>query len=350
MYLDNAATTKIHSLVWETMSNVSFANYNAMYYEQANLTKTQIDNATKLIANKLNIDVDSIVYTSGATESNNYIIKAMYELFPDKHFITSTIEHKCVLESFAYIESKGANVTYIKPNKNCQITLEAVSNAITDNTIFASIMHVNNETGVINDIGAISHLLKDKGIYFHSDCAQSIGKLVFDWSIIDFITISGHKIYGPKGIGILVNNTDLKLPSLIHGSDQQAGNRAGTLANELIVGMGKAIELVCDNVDNGVLKRNKQYITNVFKENFGSDVHINFKQVETVDSILSIRIDGEINQIFLNENSDSIAASSGSSCSIEEPSYVLKECSFSDKEITYTIRLSFSMFDNLQDD
>lgn len=350
MYLDNAATTKIHPLVWEAMSKVSFANYNAMYYEHAILAKTQIDNASELIASKLNVDVDSLVYTSGATESNNYVIKAMYELFPEKHFITTTIEHKCVLESFAYIESKGANVTYIKPNHNCQITPEAINRAITDETIFVSVMHVNNETGVINDISAISQLLKDREIYFHSDCAQSIGKLVFDWSIIDFITISGHKIYGPKGIGMLVNNIGLKLPSLIHGSDQQAGNRAGTLANELIVGMGKAIELVCDNVDNGVLKRNKKFITNVFKENFGADVHINFKQVETVDSILSIQIDGEINQIFLNENSDSIAASSGSSCSIEQPSYVLKECGFSNKEITYTIRLSFSMFDNLQSD
>lgn len=348
MYLDNAATTKVHPEVYNVMQNASFANYNAKYYQEAEMTKVQIDDATSLIAANLNVEPESIIYTSGATESNNHIIKAMFELYPNKHFITSMIEHKCVLETFKYIESKGANVTYVAPNNNCEITVGAINHALTEDTVFVSVMHVNNETGVINDISAIQKLCNSKNILFHSDAVQALGKVEFDYRTIDFISFSGHKINGPKGIGLLINNTKIKLPSLIHGSNQQNGNRAGTLPNELIVGLSTAVDLIL-HTSNEVIKANKEYIIELFKKEFGEDLTINFPD-NTVDSILSIRLKGEVNQIFLSDNKDEIKASTGSSCSINEPSYVLQACGFSQQEIRETIRLSFNKYDILQVD
>lgn len=345
MYLDNAATTKMHPEVIAAMQKVSYANYNAKYYEEAQLVQNQINEAIKTIAKNLGTSKDSIVFTSGATESNNYIIKAMFELYPTKHFITSTIEHKCVLETFKFIESKGAIVTYVKPNDNGEISVEAIKNEVTENTRFISIMHVNNETGVINDISSIQELASKCNIVFHSDAVQGLGKLDFDYSKIDLLSFSGHKIHGPKGIGLAINNTRLKLPSLIHGSEQQNNNRAGTLPNELIVGLAKAIDII-SQTDNNVLTKNKEYILNIFKENFGDDLIVNFER-NTIDSIVSIRLKGEVNQIFLEENKESIAASTGSSCSVNNPSYVLKECGFNSEMIQETIRLSFNKFDKL---
>ncbi len=347
MYLDNAATTKMHIEVIKAMREVSYANYNAKYYEEAIVAQNQINAAITSIANDLNIKKNSIVFTSGATESNNYIIKAMYELHPTKHFITSTIEHKCVLETFKYIEEKGANVTYIKPNANGEIIVDDIEKAITEDTMFISIMHVNNETGVINDIKSIQKLASNHSIAFHSDAVQGLGKLDFDYSNIDFLSFSGHKIHGPKGIGLAINNTRIKLPSLIHGSEQQNNNRAGTLPNELIVGLAKAIDIIL-NTNNEILKKNKQYVQDMFKENFEEDLIVNFEE-KTVDSILSVRLKGEINQIFLEENKEAIAASTGSSCSVNNPSYVLKECGFTNEMIRETIRLSFNKFDKLYD-
>lgn len=345
MYLDNAATTKMHRDVIEAMREVSYANYNAKYYEEAKLAQNQINEAITSIANNLKINKDSIVFTSGATESNNYIIKAMFELHPTKHFITSSIEHKCVLETFKYIESKGANVTYVKPNTNGEIEVTDIEKAIIDDTMFISIMHVNNETGVINDINSIQELARKHNIAFHSDAVQALGKLDFDYSNIDFLSFSGHKIHAPKGIGLAINNTRIKLPSLIHGSEQQNNNRAGTLPNELIVGLSKAIEIIL-NTNNDILKSNRKYILNMFKDNFEEDLVVNFEE-NTIDCILSIRLKGEINQIFLEENKESIAASTGSSCSVNNPSYVLQECGFTKEMIRETIRLSFNKFDKL---
>lgn len=345
MYLDNAATTKMRKEVIEAMNNTSFANYNTKYYEQAVLTQKQVNEATTKIANALSISDESIVYTSGATESNNYIIKGIFELFKTKHYITSTIEHKCVLETFKYIESKGANVTYVKPDNKGVITVENIKKVITKDTVFISVMHVNNETGVINDIQAIQKVATEHDILFHSDAVQSLGKINFDYSEIDLLSFSGHKIHGPKGIGLAINNSKIELPSLIHGSNQQNNHRAGTLPNELIVGLGTAIELII-NQESEILRANKQYIIDMFMDNFGDDLIINFPE-NSVDSILSIRLNGEINQIFLEENKESIAASTGSSCSINEPSYVLKECGFTDQMIRETIRLSFNKFEKL---
>ncbi|WOO88068.1 aminotransferase class V-fold PLP-dependent enzyme [Mollicutes bacterium LVI A0039] len=348
MYLDNAATTKIHPDVMATMQEVSYANYNAKYYEEALLVQKQVDQAINAIAKMFNISDQALVFTSGATESNNYIIKGMFELFPDKHFVTSTIEHKCVLATFKYIETKGARVTYVKPNNQGQITKHAVASMCNQDTVFISIMHVNNETGVINDIAEIQAYAKQNEIYFHSDAVQSLGKTPLNFADYDFLSFSGHKVHGPKGIGLAVNNTSLEIPSLIHGSDQQHGHRAGTLPNELIVGLAKAVELILKQ-GNELLIKNKEFVINMFADSFGEDLVVNFHDVPTVDSIISMRLVGEVNQIFLEENKEMIKASTGSSCSINNPSYVLQECGFTKQMIQETIRISVNKYDDLSE-
>lgn len=349
MYLDNAATTKIHPLVKKEMNNISYANYNALYYEEAMDVKVKINSAISTVAEKLNVSEKSIVFTSGATESNNYIIKGIALKFPKAHYITSTIEHKSILETFKYLESIGCDVTYIKPNANGYITKDAIECEIKSTTMLVSIIHVNNETGIINDIKTISKFLKEKKILFHTDAVQALGKVDFDYSIIDYISISGHKIFGPKGIGIAIVNNKQPLP-LLHGSNQQNGNRAGTLPNELIVGISKAIEIAIDNIkdNNEKIYEMRKELLSVLKSEFNDDLTINFEQCKTVHNILSIQIKDEINNIFLENNKEVFKASTGSSCSISLPSYVLREHGFSNKEIKQTIRISFSPYDELQ--
>lgn len=350
MYLDNAATTKMHPEVVEIMKDVSFANYNAKYYEEAINTHLQIDKAISNIANDLQLDEKQIVFTSGATEANNYIIKGLYEKFPEGHFITSVLEHKCVLETFKYLERKGMKVTYLKPNANGEITAKDVENTINKETVLISLMYVNNETGIITDIPTISKIARNKGILLHSDIAQAIGKMEVSFAHLDYASMSGHKIYGPKGIGMAIINLENKPVPLLFGSEQQNENRAGTLPNELIVGLSKAINLVINQLEQNIQKfsNDKISLLNILKDNFGEDLIVNFQNVNTVDNIISIQLKDEINNIFLDDNKGFFKASTGSSCSVNKPSYVLKECGFTDQEIRQTIRLSLSAYDELK--
>ncbi len=349
MYLDNAATTRMHEEVIEAMRQVSFANYNAKYYDEANEIHQQIDQATSKISKLLAIDEQQIVYTSGATESNNYIIKGMFEKYPNAHYITSVLEHKCVLETFKSLEQKGMNVTFLQPNQDGEITKEQVAANLQENTKLVSLMYVNNETGIITDIPVIAKMLHEKEIYLHSDIAQAIGKIEVDFALLDYASLSAHKIYGPKGIGLAIINCGDKPVPLLTGSEQQNDNRAGTLANELIVGMATALELVICNLKQNQekFKKDKEKLLAILQDNFGSDLIVNFKDNQTVENIISIQIDGEINNIFLQDNKDFFKASTGSSCSVNKPSYVLKAHGFNESAIRQTIRLSLSAYDEL---
>lgn len=348
MYLDHSATTWMHPEVKAAMRNVSFANYNANYYPEARAIKQQIDQAITNISQLLSIADNEFIFTSGATESNNFIIKGIAQKFPNDHFITSTVEHKSVLETFKYLETIGYDVSYVKPNRNGMITVDNLKKVIKENTKFVSLMHVNNETGVINPVEEISQFLHSKNILFHSDIVQSLGKIKVDLNWFDYATISGHKIAGPKGIGLAIIKSKIKPISLLHGSSQQNSLRAGTLPNELIIGIEKAIEILIKNQSENKINiaKNKQWLINFLDENLGDKYLINFPE-NTVDSILSIQIENQIGQIFLLENAEIIGASTGSSCNINEPSYVLKECGLKDQEIQQTIRFSLSPYDRI---
>ncbi len=347
MYLDNAATTKIHPQVKEKMDQVSFANYNALYYDAASEVKKQINQCINDIASYMKQDKKKIVFTSGASESNNYIIKGIYWNYPKAHFITSDREHSCVLGAFEFLKQQGADVTVIHSERDV-LTFEDVKPHLKDTTKLVSIMSVNNETGIINDVESISRGLRKLGILFHSDITQAVGKIKVDFNVYDYASLSFHKINGPKGIGIAMISLDEKPVPLIHGSDQQNSNRAGTLPNELIVGACEALRLAMDHFDVNQrrLEENRRRVLQFLKKNLGDDFTLNFPD-HTVLNIMSCRINGEVNQVFLQENHDVIEASTGSSCSISEPSYVLKSHGFTETEIQETIRISTSLYEEV---
>ncbi len=347
MYLDNAATTKIHPLVKEEMDKVSYANYNAKYYKEALDVKNFIDNKIDTVSNLLTVDRNNLVFTSSASESNNYIIKGFYFNNPNAHFITSKREHKCVIESFNYIKSLGADVTFIDCDADV-ITYNHIKPYIKDTTKFVSIMAVNNESGIINDFENISIKLRKQNIVYHSDITQAIGKISLDYTLFDFASLSAHKIHGPKGIGLAIISKDYKLVPLIHGSTQQNSNRSGTIPNELVVGICSAIELLYKEYDNiqNTINCNYEIVVQFLKENLEDDFILNFEN-NSVRNIVSFRIKNEINQIFLKENSGIISASTGSSCSIGSPSYVLLDHNFTKEEIQETIRISTSMYEKV---
>ncbi len=349
MYLDNAATTKMHEEVITAMRDISFANYNAKYYDEAEQIHQEIDATTKKISELFNVKEKQIVYTSGATESNNYIIQGMFAKYPSAHYITSVLEHKCVLETYKKLADKGMNVTFLKPDENGDITLENVISNLKEDTKLVSLMYVNNETGIITNIPEISKELKKREILLHSDIAQAIGKVEIDFSNIDYASISAHKIYGPKGIGCAIINPEERPEPLLYGSEQQNNNRAGTLPNELIVGLGVALELVIRDLskNKNKFKQDKNKLLKMLENNFDDDLIVNFEKNNTVDNIISIQIDGEINNIFLQDNKEFFKASTGSSCSVNQPSYVLSAMGFNEMAIRQTIRLSLSAYDEL---
>ncbi len=347
MYLDNAATTKIHPKVKSEMDQVGYANYNAKYYLESVATKTLIDRKITNLSRLLKVDVRQLVFTSGASESNNYIIKGFYFNNPNAHYITSNREHKCVIESFKYLQSLGADVTIIDCDSDV-IGFDDIKPYIKTSTQFVSIMAVNNETGIINDFTQISTELRKLGIYYHSDITQAVGKIELDFSLFDFASLSAHKIHGPKGIGLAIVSLKTRLVPLIHGSTQQNSNRSGTLPNELVVGLCSAIELVYEEFYNiqALIKKNYETVIKFLKNNLGDDFILNF-ETNTVKNIISFRIKNEINQIFLQENSAVISASTGSSCSIGNPSYVLQAHNFSIDEIQETIRISTPLYEQV---
>ncbi len=347
MYLDNAATTKIHPIVLDALNHAHenyYANYNAIYYPEALEVKTKVDECSTLIKSLLDLNNQELIYTSGATESNNYIIRGILDKHPNHHFITTTIEHKSVLQVFNHYVKKGFNITFISPNKQGVITSDMVKNVIEENTKFCSIMYVNNETGVINEVCAIAKLLRNKDILFHTDATQALGKVEIKASLFDYLSFSGHKIYGPKGIGLaIVNKEALPLP-LLMGSNEL---RSGTLPTSLIIALTKAIELVTNDVvvNQKKLKALEILFLKSLSSSLGNNIEPLFKE-HRVYGIMSIKIPNQVNNIFLKRNSEVIKASVGSACSITEPSYVLKEIGFTNDEIKTIIRISMSPYDS----
>ncbi len=347
MYLDNAATTKVHEKVRTEMDKVSFANYNAKYYLEAVNVKRTIDDNIMMLCDVLQIKKSQVVFTSGASESNNYIIKGLYMKFPTAHYITSNREHKSVLKTFEFLKEIGCDVSIIEC-ENDVITFQDIEPYIKENTKLVSIMAVNNETGIINNFCEISQKLKERDILYHSDITQALGKVKLDLNIFDYTSFSAHKINGPKGVGVAFINNEIPIP-LIHGSEQQNNNRAGTLPNELIVGLCTAVKMAIDSYANNkqLVEKNYETVVEFLKNNLHEDLVINFPE-NSLKNIISFRIKNEINQIFLKENSNVIEASTGSSCSIGSPSYVLKAHGFSDTEIQETIRISTSLYEEVK--
>lgn len=359
IYLDYSSTTPIDPRVTKKMIpylNNNFGNYSSRSHIYGWEVEKVIENARKEVAKLLNVNSQEIIWTSGATESNNLAIKgvAQFYKFKGNHLITLETEHKSVLDTFRNLERYGYNVTYIKPKKNGLVDINKIISSIKKNTILISIMLVNNEIGVIQPIKDIGKICRKKGIIFHCDAAQAVGKIDIDIlkMNVDLMSLSAHKVYGPKGIGALYisRNPRIRLESQIHGGGQERGLRSGTLATHQIVGMGEAFRIVRLEMKEELLRIKNMYnklilnLQNIEESYINGDIkfrvphnlNISFNYIEGESLIMSVK---------------EIAISSGSACTSSslEPSYVLKSLGISDELAHSSIRLTMGRFTTEED-
>ena len=346
-YLDSASTTKVDRRVLSEM-----LPYFSEFYGNASSnhsfgvkSKNAIDKARKQVANIINADPKEIIFTSGATESINLAIKGYVEANINKgnHIITVKTEHKAVLATCEYLETKGYKVTYLDVDENGLINLEELNNSITESTLLICVMYVNNEIGIIQPIKEIGHIARDKNITFLCDATQAVGKIDVDVEEdhIDMLCFSGHKLSGPKGVGVLYKRNNIILSPLIHGGGQENELRGGTYNTPLIVGIGKACEIVLNEFENTTktLLKKRAELQEYFEAN---DIgQINFKEVRTAPHILSITLKDQEAEDFLMLKSKEFVASTGSACNAAhiEVSHVLR--ALNKEESNKIIRISF---------
>jgi len=354
VYLDYAAATPADPKVVETMTacltlDGNFGNPASRSHKYGWLAEEAVESGRRQLANLIGADAREIVWTSGATEADNLAIIGVAEQHSDKgkHIITSAIEHKAVLDTCEYLESKGFEVTYLTPQTDGRITVEQVENALREDTILVSLMYVNNELGSINPIQAIGERLREKAVLFHVDGAQAVGKLSVDVvrDNIDLMAISAHKMYGPKGVGALYVKRGVKIAEQIHGGGHERGMRSGTLPTHQIAGMGEAAQLAIDLLsdEEARIKNLKERLWAGLSELEG--VSLNGSTEHGVAGILNVGfagVDGESLLLSLPE----IAVSSGSACNSATmaPSYVLKALGLDDEIAHASIRFSIGRF------
>lgn len=311
----------------------------------------EVEKARDSIARLIGANAKDIVFTSGATESNNLAIKGVAAYNSGKkHIITTTTEHKCVLASCRHLEERGYEVTYLPVQHDGLISLDALEKAIRPDTVLVSVMAVNNEIGVIQPIDEIGKLCRSKGVYFHSDAAQAIGKIPVDVANIDLMSISGHKIYGPKGIGALYirrRNPRVRMRPVMDGGGQERGLRSGTLPTPLIVGLGKAAELAISEME-----RDRKHI-DALSQRLYQGLMNRLPEV-TLNGSVSKRYCGNLNMSFACVEGESLlmglandlAISSGSACTSAslEPSYVLRAIGVGEELAHTSLRFGIGRF------
>jgi cysteine desulfurase len=310
-----------------------------------------VEIAREQVAALIKADAKDIIWTSGATESNNLAIKGIAHFYhkKGKHIVTAKTEHKAVLDTCRALEKEGFEVTYLDPEPNGLIDLEKLAAALRPDTILVSLMHVNNEIGVITDIAAIGQLTRSKGIFFHVDAAQSAGKIPIDLTQmqVDLMSFSAHKIYGPKGAGALYvrRKPKVRLEPLIHGGGHERGLRSGTLATHQCVGMGMAFEIAQQEMDSETrrLKQLRDKLWDGLKDM--EQIFINGDLTQRIPGNLNISfnfVEGESLLMGLRD----LAVSSGSACTSAtlEPSYVLRALGRSDELAHSSIRFTLGRF------
>ena len=352
IYLDYQATTPVDPKILEKMIpyfTENFGNPHSNNHQFGRSANSAVENARENVANLINAEPSEIVFTSGATESNNLAIKsiARYHLEKDCQIITCKTEHKCVLESCHELETDGFKVTYLDVDEDGLINLEELENLLKQKKALVSIMHANNEIGVLQPIKEIGELCKKYNSIFHSDVAQSIGTQTIDVSDmnIDALSISAHKIYGPKGIGALFISNSIKntLRPLMSGGGQEMGLRSGTQSPALCVGLGEACKMIQENIDDFVLHYKKLkscLLTELVNGKF--EFNINGSVEKRIPNNLNISIAGKVSEQLFNFMPH-IALSSGSACTSGtiERSHVLSSMKLQDHRIDGSFRISF---------
>lgn len=335
----------------------NFANPASLQHTFGEDANQLVEKSRADIASILNCKASDLIFTSGATESNNLAIKGIAHSYraQGNHIVTSASEHKAVLDTCKYLESIGFSVTYLRPDIQGNITIDQVLSAINDHTILVSLMHVNNETGVIRDIAAIAEALIQENIFFHIDAAQSAGKLPLDLSAIpvDLLSISGHKIYGPKGIGCLYvrNRKKLNLTPLFHGGGQEFGLRPGTLATHQIAGIAAAFRLANEKMNDDYEHAIKLQQLLVDQLNSLEGVYFNGDPENKLPNIINVSFEHVSADSLIIALRDDIAISSGSACNsgAVEASHVLRSMGIEGDRLYGAVRISFGRYTNVEE-
>ena len=355
VYLDNNATTKVDPRVLDAMIpffTEDFGNAASRNHPFGWKAEEAVDYAREQIATLIGASEKEIIFTSGATESNNLALKGVFEMYAEKgrHIITAVTEHKAILDTCKHLEKQGAEITYLHPAENGLLSVAQVEEAIRPDTILVTIMFGNNEIGVIQPIREIAAICKKHGVLFHSDATQAVGKIPVDVVAdnIDLMSFTAHKMYGPKGIGVLYvrrKNPRVKVTAQMDGGGHERGMRSGTLNVPGIVGLGKAAELarlemdsdtqriikMRDRLENALLTMEESYLNGSKEHRLPHTTNISFKYVEGEGLMMAIK---------------DIAVSSGSACTSAslEPSYVLKSLGLDDELAHSSLRFGLSRY------
>jgi len=356
IYFDYSATTPVDKRVAAKM--MQYMTTDGFYGNPASRShkfgwqaEEAVDIARNQVAELINADPREIVFTSGATESDNLAIKGAANFYHKrgKHIITAKTEHKAVLDTCRELERQGFEVTYLDPEKNGLIDLTKLEAAMRDDTVLVSIMHVNNEIGVIQDINEIGEMCRARKIIFHVDAAQSVGKIAIDMQHlkVDLLSISAHKMYGPKGMGALYvrRKPRIRLEAQMHGGGHERGMRSGTLPTHQIVGMGEACRIAKEEIEQdrihvtqmrdrlwaGLNSMEQVFVNGDFDKRYPGNLNVSFNFVEGESLIMALK---------------DLAVSSGSACTSAslEPSYVLRALGLNDEMAHSSIRFSFGRF------
>ncbi len=353
IYFDYAATTPVETAVLEEMLpyfTEFYGNASSNSHFQGDVARKAVIRAQSQIAELICGEPSEVYFTSGSTESINLVLKGIYDANRNKgnHIVTTKTEHKAVLDTCAYLERIGADITYLDVDSDGLIDLNELNSAIKKTTILVCIMYANNETGVLQDIDSIGEICKTEDVIFFSDTTQAVGKVDLnpDSTPMDIFCFSGHKMYGPKGIGGLYIRNGIKLTSQIHGGGHQRRMRSGTLNVPGIVGLGKAAELakskqksesdrlriLRDDLEERLLKEKK--------------IKINGARKDRLPNISNIQLQGQEAEEFILLNKKRISVAMGSACNSEviEPSHVLKAMGLCDAEAGSSIRVSLGMY------
>ena len=352
IYFDNAATTRIKSEVLNEMMPYLTTNYGnaSSLYTIGRQSKRAIENARKQSAELINCNPNEIYFTGGGSESDNIALKGFAYANRQKgnHIITSKIEHPAVLESCRYLERQGFEISYINVNKDGIVDLEELEQTIKPTTILISIMFANNEIGIIQPIEEIGKIAKRNNIIFHSDAVQAAGNTPIDVRKmqIDMLSMSGHKINAPKGIGVLYVKKDIQIEKIISGGHQEKDKRAGTENIAGIVGIGKACEIANKNLNTHIrnLKRLRDYYISRLQKEMPDKIHINGTLENRLPGNANVSFEGlDSSELIFRLDEKGICVSSGSACSSgsREPSHVLTAINLPDKYLNCAIRTTF---------
>lgn len=355
IYLDYAATTPVDPRVVKKMQTCLeedglFGNPASLHF-YGQEARSAVEEARAQVAALIKADVSEVIWTSGATEANNLALKGAAHLYQrkGKHIITMKTEHKAVLDTCQHLEKEGYLVTYLPPLANGLLDLDRLKTSLRDDTILVSIMQVNNETGVIQDIQAIAEMTSARGILLHVDAAQSPGKVDIDVSTmpVDMLSLCAHKVYGPKGIGALYlrKKPRVRVEPLIHGGGHEQGMRSGTLATHQIVGMGMAFDLAREEKQRDsdrIARLQARFLAGLRGIR---NCHRNSEAIHSVPHILNVRFTGMLAEVILKAM-PCIATSTASACQGKgtEGSYVLRAMGYTEEEAKSAMRFSFGRF------